>query len=467
MKICFLVPDGTGIRNYLYSRLISEFPKNTEILLWHNLSEKVIDEVRMIHSGVNIIEERIPVYVENFRERILREASTYARLHWNAKTADNNTILYFWPKPQKSLKRKILFGLAEVIGGRIKNNYQKIRKMEEKHTGLISRTTTLEPYLRFLSQHKPDVVFCTHQRVPWLLPVMEAARKLRIKTVTAIYSWDNIPKAKLLLRTDKFIVWSQFMKEELHQFYPEIQLDDIEVTGTPQFEFYKENSRIWSRENFTRRFNLDPQKRFICYSGDDITTSPYDPRYLKDIAEAVNAIEPSDRPHIIFRRSPADFSNRYDDVLKEHHAIITSIDPLWQCDGKNTEWMAFYPLPEDVDLLVNLAHHCDLSVNIGSTIAHDFATLGKPTYYIKYDQETANGWNVDLIYQLQHFRSMNGFAAVGWINSKREIKKSILNALHRPATIGKDSHKWLNKIVSEDYEHSSRRIAQYISSVCT
>jgi hypothetical protein len=462
MKICFLVPDGTGIRNYLYSRLIKEFPEGTEIILWHNISVNPIEEVRKLHPEVKITEEKIPVYVENLIERILREASTYARLHWNARLVKNETILTNWNKRRTNLKRKLLYSLSAGLGRWAQNDYHKIRKIEDIYSSFINNKKTLEPYTRFLETHQPDVVFCTHQRVPWLVPAIEAAKKLNIKTVTAIYSWDNIPKARLPLRTNKYVVWSDYMKEELHKFYPEIPLSDIEITGTPQFEFYKDQSRILTHEEFSKKFNLDPVKKLICYSGDDTDISPYDPYYLNDIAEAVAMMNENIRPHIIFRRSPADFSKRYDDVLTRHSNIITSIDPIWHSGTEEKHWNHYYPMPDDINLLVNLAYHCDMAINVASTIAHDFATFDKPTCYINYDQDVSNGWTVKVIYKFEHFRSMQNLSAVEWLNSKSEIGELILKSLYKPATISKDRIKWLNRIVSSDISQSSTRIAQLL-----
>src|SRR5687768_8642076 len=170
MKICFLVPDGTGIRNYLYSRLINEFPAGTEVILWHNISENAIEEVRKLHQGVKISDEKIPVYIENLKERVLREASTYARLHWNASLVKNDTILTNWNRRRTNLKRKLLYRVAASFGRWAQNDYQKIRRIENTYTDLIHNKATLGPYLQFLKKHKPDVVFCTHQRVPWLVP---------------------------------------------------------------------------------------------------------------------------------------------------------------------------------------------------------------------------------------------------------------------------------------------------------
>jgi len=256
------------------------------------------------------------------------------------------------------------------------------------------------------------------------------------------------------------------MKEELHLFYPEIPLNDIVITGSPQFEFYRDIQRIWKREDFTRRFGLDPGKKLICYTGDDSDISPYDPLYLNDLAEAIMGMDEDRRPHIIFRRSPADFSNRYDQVLRKFSSVITSIDPLWQSDGDKNHWITYYPLTADIDLLVNLAFHCDISVNIASTIAHDFATFDKPTFYINYDQFSNNGWSVKTVYRFQHFRSMNGYEAVGWINSKQEIRDRIQKALDSPQLIGTERRNWLRKIVSDDFENASKRIAEFFTSFC-
>lgn len=457
------MPDGTGIRNYLYSRLISEFNADTEILLWHNISETAVANVRNVHPQASISEEPIAVYVENLAERVLREASTYARLKWYCKKMQNETIMFSWRK-KKNLKQKVLYRLAEFLGNLAQTSYGNIRKTEALYTRLISRPSILKPYIDILQKHRPDVLFCTHQRVPWLVPVIEAAKQLQIKTVTAIYSWDNIPKGRLHLRTDKYLVWSEYMKSELLKFYPEVEPENIEVAGSPQFEFYTENQRLQSREAFAQRFQLDTRKKWICFSGDDVDTSPYDPLYLNDIAEAVQQISEDQRPHILFRRTPADTSNRYRTVLEKHRNIITNIEPVWCSDNQHKGWSGYYPLPEDVDLLVNLAWHCELAINIGSTIAHDFAVYNKPTLYLNYEQFHRNAWSIKMVYRFEHFKSMHGLSAVEWIKSKEEIKDLLLHLLSNPGTGASDKGKWLNRILIEDFDKSSHYIAQALSA---
>ncbi|HAT63269.1 MAG TPA: UDP-glycosyltransferase, partial [Flavobacteriaceae bacterium] len=55
----------------------------------------------------------------------------------------------------------------------------------------------------------------------------------------------------------------------------------------PQFEFYYDAKNIIQKKEFYNRYHLDENKKLICFSGDDIRTSPYDPEYLDHIASAI------------------------------------------------------------------------------------------------------------------------------------------------------------------------------------
>ena len=111
-----------------------------------------------------------------------------------------------------------------------------------------------------LRQLQPDVLFSTHQRSLDGSVVVEAARSLEIPTLGAVYSWDNLPKARLLVRTDRYVLWSEFMKQEMATYYPEIAETRLFVTGTPQFEFYFNPSLRQERGDFFAEWGLDANK---------------------------------------------------------------------------------------------------------------------------------------------------------------------------------------------------------------
>ena len=46
MRICLLIPDGVGIRNYLYSDLLEILNKEGHrVVLWHSLDSEMIQLV--------------------------------------------------------------------------------------------------------------------------------------------------------------------------------------------------------------------------------------------------------------------------------------------------------------------------------------------------------------------------------------------------------------------------------------
>jgi hypothetical protein len=459
-KICFIVPDGVGIRNYLFSDLISQFDSNqTQFFLWHKLDPSVIKSIEELH-GIQLISEELISIPESLFPRVFREASVLARLKRNVEIDQNPATIRDWPTNQKSLKRKLLYKFAEIIASSV-SKYDNILWLESYSEILSKRSKAFTLAQEFLKRTKPEIVFCTHQRSPDAAIALLAARSLGIKTMTVIFSWDNLPKARLAVKADNYLVWSNYMKEELHHYYPEINDSQVIVTGTPQFNFYSEEKFFVSKEEFASKYGLDPKKKWICFSGDDEYTSPLDPYFLRDLALA---LKDETQIQILFRPVPVSKYDRYQKVLDEFKNIVL-ISPLWKLSDN---WSYSYPLYEDLGLLANVAKHCETVLNIGSTMALDFACFDKPAIYLNYlpDCDNPTSWDPYQIYQRQHFRSMDQLDAVCWINQKEEIGSVVQRVLNSPKEICKDRLVWLNKI-RKDFPQSTstKMIFETIKSI--
>lgn len=462
MKMILLVPDGVGIRNYIFSSFIRNFIKDgNEVLVYHSISKFAIEEIQMNKSEIRNFKV-IPDFKEKFIARLLRESIAYARILINKKKLNNVTILKFWSPSKNGFKRKILYFLAEILGVILSNSYSLILKADTLYEKEIVKNKTTELIKKTLLDYQPDIILNLHQRAPSTVPIISSAIELNIKVATVIYSWDNVPKARLISRYDFYFVWSKLMKKELDVLYPEIASSQIHIVGTPQFEFYFQEKYYVDKEFFYDQFGLDIQKKTICFSGND-QASPYEAYYLNDLCEALCKIDQIDRPQIIFRRCPVDKTNRFNQVLKKYSHLIFSIDPDWGgVIGSDGCFSENYPRFNDVSLLVNTLKHSDLVINLGSTMAHDAAILDKPCLYLNYDPVVNSVFKVEDIYNFQHFRSMENLNAVGWINSKEEIHQKIVSALINPLQVGKDRKKWLKKIVLHPIENSSRMLHKKI-----
>ncbi len=455
--VLILVPDGVGIKNYLYSQILTYLKEDAKISIWSTLPIEAFSDVKDIHN-LDFDYKQIVLLPENILTRLYREATTYARLIYNSKLKSNPTILTNWREPKHGFKVKLLYRVAKIFGSYLSNSYSKILKFEAKSIKNIS-PSLIDNYSDELKRCDVNTIFITHQRVPGLMPICLAAKQLNIKTATAIFSWDNLPKARLAVKTDEYFVWSQWMKDEMKDYYKEIPQENVKLVGTPQFEFYMDKSRIIERNDFAIKYGLDTNKKWICFSGDDKVTSPYDEFFLRDLAEQLWSEK--DRLQIIFRRCPVDFSSRYDNVLLNNKDFIIPINPIWNNESE-TGWTGFFPKYEDIDLQINLAQHCELVTNLGSTMAVDFITFNKPCLYLNYNPSNDISWSTEIIYNFQHFRSIGNLEAVGWIDGKDDILQKILETLKEPLEVAKDRKEWMSILVNLPIDKNSENIAKVL-----
>lgn len=465
-RVALFLPDGVGIRNYLFSQLITKLvEEQSEVVLIASLSEKAIREAESVH-GMKFEVVRLPDYKEGIREKFYRELENISRLRHFLRKLKNPTLIsdHEWRRLTKYKGAAWWFYYIIRFISNFTVSYSLIKLINNKYQNRVGKSPFLNDFKSMVKDIAPDVILCTHQRALTTSPLFAAARLLGVKTVTAIYSWDNLPKARLAFRADKYLVWSDYMKDELLFYYPEIDSEKVAVTGTPQFEFYRRDDLLLSREEFCRDYGFDPKHPIVCYSGGDRLTSPYDQDYLNDLADALKSLPENETVQILFRRCPVDWSKRFEPVLEKHHDIITVVDPLWAHEKDEADkWSLTYPLFADVKLLVNVARHCDLVYNVGSTMAHDYSMFDKPACYINYNPENAkSGYSVQKIYNYQHFKSMPSSDSVIWINSKEEIDLKVMEAVKNPGKVAPDRKAWLEKIILHPVSEASENIVKVL-----
>lgn len=458
-KVFILLPDGIGLRNFAYTDFYKIGKElGFEITYWNNtpfnLNPLGFNEIKISNSKNHSFTE---IY-KNARKHI--ELNLFVE-----KFNDQTYNSYRFPFGSKTFKQKIKTFLTKRI---IKdyNSESKLKVLIKKINHLETKTDYFRQCLETLKREQPGLVFCTNQRPMSAIAPIEAAKYLGIPTATFIFSWDNIPKATMVITTDYYFVWSEFMKKELLKHYPYIHENQIVITGTPQFENHFNSSFQIDRETFFKQHNLDLNKKYICYSGDDITTSPNDPQYLKDTAQAVRSLNQKGyNLGIIFRRCPVDFSTRFDGVLKEYQDTIVAIEPLWKKIGDG--WNTVLPTAEDMVLQTNTISHTEFVINLGSSMVFDYACHQKPCVYVNYDvsDPVLSNWSVQKIYKYIHFRSMPSQDAVSWFNNIEEIELKTQNLLDRKIETITEAKDWFKTINQHPSDKASERIWDFIKTI--
>ncbi|PZX92582.1 UDP-glycosyltransferase [Flavobacterium aquariorum] len=458
-KIFILLPDGIGLRNFAYSDFQAiGLQENFDVVYWNNtpfdLTKLGFKEIKIQNSKSHPLTE------------IYKNARKQIELNLNIRrTRETVYDTYRFPFSYATIAKAVKSGTTELLSFTHSSSFglkciRKKIKQEERKTLYYHQS------LETLQKEQPDMVFCTNQRPMTAIAPLLAAQDLGIPTVTFIFSWDNLPKATMVIETDYYFVWSDLMKKQLLFYYPYIEEEQVFVTGTPQFESHFEKSKLLSRDVFFEQNNLDADKKYICYSGDDVTTCPDDPKYLEDVAIAIRELnKKGDALGIIFRRCPVDFSDRYNKVLDDYRDVITPIAPIWSKIGEG--WNTVLPTHADIDLQMNTIAHTELVVNLGSSMVFDYAAHDKACAFINYDvkNKTLKNWSVKKIYNYVHFRSMPNKETVLWINSPDAIASIIEKGITTNHLVLENAQKWFEIINQHPPQDASRRIWQGIKTI--
>ena len=457
-KILILLPDGVGLRNFAFTNFTNlGKEKGWDITFWNQtpfeLSKIGLNELKL---------EGKPHFLTDLYKRAKIEAELD---HFTAKFNESVYQEYKFPPNLNSLKAKLKWKIVQFLAKKYSGE-KKLIKLREKLANIERGKALYKKCIETLQNEQPDVVFCTNQRPVNALAPLVAAKDLGIPTATFIFSWDNLPKATKVVKTDYYFVWSDFMASELMKYYPEISEKQIKVTGTPQFEPHFTQGLADSKSIFYKKYNLDPERQYLCYSGDDITTAPHDELYLRDVAKAVRNLNNSGKNiGIIFRKCPVDVSDRYDQFLEEYKNEIVSIDPLWKQQG--SQWNAILPTKEDLALQTSIIANTFMVINVASSMIFDFVSYKKPCGYINYNPDLTNiKKDTRSIYKYIHFRSKPSEKVAYWINSESDIETIILKSLEKDTkeTIEQAS-EWFRKINEHPANESSERIWKALNEI--
>ena len=463
-RYLLLFPDGIGFRNFVMTDFIKHLIRDGEVVIWHAIPEELTESYQKQWNG-KVTWFSLPPHHEGQLPFITRRAKQMAQLYWQDEPGTEVVLEAMLSRPGsgwRGVRNRIANSLGRVNG----RSSHGVLFLNSLHQYSVRHTRYFHEYVALLRQVKPDVVFCSHQRSEIAVPVMLAARYLGIPTVTFIYSWDNLPKGRMAVNADYYFVWSQHMKEEMLHYYPDVREEQIFIVGTPQFEHYFNPSLLESRSEFFGRYGLDPDRKVICFSGDDLSTSPLDHEYLADLAEALRAIPEAYRPQILFRRNPTDSIDRYRSTLDRYPEIHIS-DPAWVTLSQN-DWTKVVPTAEDTKLLANVVHHCDIVINVGSTMALDFAIVKKPAIYLRYPPSSWNPnmkWSIEQVYRYPHYNFLPRIHPVTWVYSREDLASTVMHVLDHPQELQSEREKWVNFLVQSPLDKASERCAETLKQI--
>lgn len=455
-KLGIVITDGVGFRNFILSDFLVEAEKTfDEVIILSCLPKEVYTG---FVTNSRIIE--LDVFEETFTTWFFRKAKEIAHLQLHKKNnfgiQDNLRANDSKSKTTRGYATRFIFKLTSIF-----HSEEWIQRFNSWQQKTFKNNSKVIGYKTILEKENFDLLFFTHQRPPFIAPLVYQAEQLKIKTASFIFSWDNLAsKGRMAAHFDYYLVWSDLMKTELQQFYRLVIKENIEVVGTPQFEPYVLDRYKVSKEAFVEKFNLDATLKTVCFSCGDIATSKNDELYIETIA---NALLDGKVPkvNLIVRTSPAEDPIRFASFV-ERFPFIKWNYPKWNLsrEGHQEVWSQRIPTVEDVIDLRSLLAFSDLNINMLSTMSLDFIQFDKPVINTVFGNAENGLYHDQRFLNYAHIVNVVNSNATKIAKNQVELLTAINIYIENPELDSENRKKLLQLQVSKPLQDTGKRIAE-------
>ncbi|MCK5211068.1 CDP-glycerol glycerophosphotransferase family protein [Candidatus Parcubacteria bacterium] len=234
-------------------------------------------------------------------------------------------------------------------------------------------------YDAIINKYRPELIMITNISDDMEIDLLRNCKRKNVKSVAMTKSWDNVSKWSFREKADKFMAWSDYMKDETLQFQ-DYKAKDIEIIGIPQFDYYK-NLVIPAKDEFMEKYKMNQNKKTIFFGseGPVCTSDPYIVSFLKQkIKQGVlKNYQIFVRPHFSYKGDEDRFKNLVDNIT-----VFMDLDYKRSNFKDKTE----LSLSNVVNLTSGIVHS-DIAITNASTLVLDIAANGKYPILYNFDED--------------------------------------------------------------------------------
>lgn len=317
---------------------------------------------------------------------------------------------------------------------------------------------------KLMTETRPDLVITDtvgHDEKDY--PILEAAKKSGLKTLTFIASWDNVWKIERLLKTPNrvslashFTVWNEMMKAHMIQIFPQLRPQDITIVGSPRFDYYRHTNRIPSKAELFKTLGLsDPSRPLINFS----TTELYPMDYLGQAIQA--AVAKGDLPKNLALIATVHPGGKLANHKNLEAYGITVRFAFGRTEGSPHPAFMYNPTEQDIYNSIALYSHTSVLVNHSSTTALESLMADVPVINVKYGQPLDWWrWYRSMVYRdfQQHYKDVVSDGATKVVKSRRQLVTALSNYLKNPQLDQAARQKTLAKMITTTDGTTSQKV---------
>lgn len=293
-----------------------------------------------------------------------------------------------------------------------------------------------------------------------------AARLAGIPTCGFIQSWDKLTTKHPIHGTyDRYLVWSDAMKQELLTLYPWIRPEQVYATGSPQFDYYYYPGYVLSREELCRRLGLDPRRPILTYTTVSVGYSNGEEQVLEMLIRALQNIRGAEMPNLVIRPRPNPLTpnqDRFCALERMAPGRVHVMDADWSvrqsCDGISA-WGI--PNHEDMVRYTSLMRHTDVGLAISSTTVLEWLLCDRPVVNLCFDPlnpaepDPVTRWMVEFT----HYRAIREGPGVAFTEGLMPALHWIHQYLENPSLHAEGRRQMRRELLGWQDGHSAHHVA--------
>ena len=332
----------------------------------------------------------------------------------------------------------------------------------------VENPTTAKKHEDLLKNLSPDLVVTTTAGLDAKdVDILLAAKKLNIKTFTFVASWDNVWKMERLKQfgkpyvlADHLAVWNNMMKEHLLRAFPELQENQVSISGAPRLDYFWHHDQIPSKDDLYAYLGIsDSAKKLIHVA----TTELYPMDYL------VQALAKAKLPCPIQLYA----SVHPGGDIKKHERYANKYNVSLKYSFGRQENAAhpdfrYNPSLKDIYMLVALFKHSSVLVNHSSTVAIESFAANVPVINVKYGKSFDWWrWYRSMVYRdfQQHYNDIVNDGATKVVTNKKQLINALRNYLQHPEEDQQNRAKTLQKMIMITDGTASEKMYMFIKSL--
>ena len=370
MSVAFLIVYGPEVRAFIHSGLLDQVSQKYGVaIVTANPESAAFAQL----DNVSIIP--MPATSANAQLAMLRHYARVAQERWllykSGRKRWRHAIGRELPNNSKTnvLKQLLWFFLSWVL-----------RKAEL----VAGKLWGSEPsWKRLLVQNSIDVLVCASYSAPRVLPALQTASNLNLKTVVALNSWkDTFVNPHLSVVPDDILVWSTTAATDLLEANPLLSSERVVVAPSLHLQNLMEFQKMKSREGLCDELGLQPNRPFICYTAAAPTATVSEEDIVESILIAIRSGQLALHPQLLLRLNPMEDGSRFEKLIKQYADDLVIQKPRWEWDAAK-DWCC--ALADDMALWQSIIFYALFNVSIPSTVTLEFLALDRPVINVCFD----------------------------------------------------------------------------------